>query len=937
MTGKGRKGKRPTGSDVDPGAKPLRGDLPPPGLERLLTQAKLSRPETASKAILRPRLLSRLNDGLDKRVTLISAPAGCGKTTLAAQWLGQSKLRSGWVTLERDDDDPERFLRYVVAGIRTAVPEFGAKIWALLSAVQLPPPGYIADAMVSELETLGAPVLLVLDDYHLIASQAVHEMVLRILTHMPRGGLHLIFLTRLDPPWPLARWRSAEELNELRGADLAFSEEETALFFNRYDFGPDTLDILRKRTEGWITGLQLIKLSLGSGEDPERIARTFSEKDRLLVDYLMDEVISRQPGNVRDFLSVTAMLDRFCAPLCDLLLANGGEGVDAGTMISRLERENLFIVPLDRERYWYRYHHLFRNFLEQHLTRRIPRDRAANLHRLAGKWFAGQGMVEEAIKEYLSIGEVDEAAVLLELYLDPLIGEDLSRRRLKHFLELFPPGAERESPILLVGEAHVKSARWEFPAAMQLLDQAEALLRCGLKGSLPRRRGVRIQKDIEAQRGMCRYWAGDVERAHRHALKALRIMPKEHPFARCLAAVYATLSYAMKGRRDEGVALSSAHITQGVADRSPFIGPPLIAQLAIHFYAGDLNAALEAAARMFAIHETVPIPEYWLAYAHYFQGSVAYERNQLDAAADLFHSIKKKPYRVPVPIFHDSLTGLALIALARGKVQEAREFVRSAEKFAVEMNAPASLETSRAMTSWLATSTGEAPVDVVGESAVGESVRPWLLTPSMIRIEGVILRGTPADLRAALVAIEAGLQRAKRRSHTRQVIQFLTLKAVALKRAGRPDGALQVLKKTVRMARPLGFVRTFVDRGPIIADLLADLSEKAPDDLYVRSLLGAFGKNKLSGTLEAVTSPGFGGVPTGHPADDPRTGGLSNRELDVLNLLAERLTNKEIAARLFVSPETVKRHVFNISRKLNVRGRRQAIADARKLGLLQGH
>ena len=901
----------------------------------MLIQSKLSRPTTVGKSILRTRLLSLLNDGLDRRVTLLSAPAGCGKTTLAAQWLDQSPLRSGWVTLARDDDDPERFLRYVVAGIRTAVPEFGPKVWALLSAMQLPPPEYLADAMVSELETLDAPVLLVLDDYHLIASRAVHAMVLRILTHLPRG-LHPVFLTRLDPSWPLAKWRFAEELNELRGADLAFSEEETALFFERHDFGTDTLDILRKRTEGWIAGLQLVKLSLRGREDPERIARTFSEKDRLLVDYLMDEVISRQPAEVRDFLSVTAMLDRFCAPLCDLLLAGGGEGEDSRTMISRLERENLFIVPLDRERYWFRYHHLFRNFLEHHLTSRMPRDRAIHLRRCAGKWFAEQGMLEEALKQYLSVGEVDEAAALLELHLHAIIDGDLSRRRLQHLLDLFPPGAESMSPVLLVGKAYVKLGMWEFPAVMQLLDRAEALLRCGPNGALPKNRRVGIQGDIEAQRGMCRYWAGDVERAHRHALKAVQIVPKEHRFASSLAIVYATLSYAMKGKRDKGLALLSAYITQGVADRSQFIGAPLVAQMGIHFYAGDLKAVLASARQMLAIHETVQIPDYWLAYAYYFQGSVAYERNQLDAAADLFHSVIEKPYRVPVPMYHDSLIGLALHALARGEVQEARDFVRSAAEFAVEVNAPASLETSRAMASLMAKSAGEAPADPVGEFTVGESVRPWLLVPSIIRIESAILRGTPADCNAVLKAIEAGLRRAKRYHNTRQTIQFLTLKAVALKRAGCSDEALSVLKKLLRMAEPLGFVRTIVDHGPPMADLLTDLSKKDPEDLFIRSLLGAFEKNKSSGMRKEVPLQGFGGAPDGQPADDSRPGGLSNREQNVLNLLAERLTNKEIAARLFVSPETVKKHLFNISRKLNVHGRRPAVAAARKQGLLPG-
>ena len=452
--------------------------------DRILIQSKLEPPPLPGRLVARPRLVERLERGLDGRVTLIAAPAGYGKTTLALQWLAQRTGDTAWVSLSHRESEPERFASYLVTAIRNQRPGALAQTAALLDARTASPWSYFSEVLVSELAALEKTLLLALDDYHVIASREVHELVVRMVEELPET-VCVAALGRIDPPWPLGRWRGKGWLSELRGRDLRFTPDEIRAYFTGQDepsLDDAEIDVLGARTEGWAVGLQLARISVAQAPNPHERARHFSGDDQLVVDYLMSEVLALQPPEVRRLFAVTAPLERFSAPLCAHLLAECWPECDAEELLARLERHQLFLFPLDAEHRWFRYHHLFRQLLLQRLPELESPEQRARITARAAEWFAGEGLVEEAIQLWLDAGEVDAAADLLGHHLHRVIDEDLSRRLLKRWLELFPPGAKRDRLPLLVADLYLRVVRWDIEGIAELLERAEEVR----KGGFPR-------------------------------------------------------------------------------------------------------------------------------------------------------------------------------------------------------------------------------------------------------------------------------------------------------------------------------------------------------------------------------------------------------------------------------------------------------------------
>jgi LuxR family maltose regulon positive regulatory protein len=910
-----------------------------------MIQTKLNRPVIGTNSVERPRLISRLDEALNGRFTLISAPAGYGKTTLVLQWLDLHRMPTAWFAVDETDSDPDRFLNYVVAAVRTVIPEFGSDIERLLSAPQLPPPEHLADAMVNELAALEQPLLIVFDDYHRFTSQTVNEIMTRMLQYLPEK-LHVLLLTRKDPPLPLGLWSSRQWLSELRAADLRFTRQETQAFLEkrlRKRPSDQTVDFLNGRTEGWVAALQLVQLSLSPAEDPDCLVRRFSESDRSITDYLMDEVVSRQPSEVIDFLAITAHFERFCVPLCDYLLSEHKAAPNTHGIINRLEKENLFLVALDSERLWYRYHHLFRSLLKQHLKEKRSPERISQFHRRAGKWFAGQGLVEEALRHFLSAGDVDTAAALLEDNMHSAIDNDLSRRTLGRWLDMFPKSAVDQHPALQVATVYQKMFRWDYISMEPMLDKAEALLR---NPSFPieETRRLKLLGDIDLQRAFFFYWRGNIEAALRHTRQSLGVISKEHNYAHTMTILYMTLAQALSGRRGEALQLIAEALIEDCAEGSRNAGVFLLIRAVIHHYAGDLNAVEESARQVLSLHETVPMPDYWYAYAIYYLAYSAYERNLLDTAENYFGQIEQMRYAISTRLYQDALIGLALSTWAKGETVRAGQYTVAAHSFAREMSSPGSLQVANSFQTRMAILSGNV-VDDPAKTTPHEddSSKVFLEIPSLTRAEYQVYRNTPAECAAALKSVEEGLQQAKQHHNTRQVIQFLAVKSIALKCAGRLNEALEALEETLQMAEPLGFVRTFLDRGPPMAELLMALLEKSPENPYLHRLLDAFAVERPSERCMTLSSGEESGKNTpseSHATTKPRISEqspnnvLTRREIEILPLLAEGLSNKEIATRLYIAPVTVKTHLQNIYQKLNVNNRIEALKKVRKMGII---
>jgi LuxR family maltose regulon positive regulatory protein len=463
------------GTPTAPGAPPGRAGRGTSGLPLLATKLFVPRPRL--DLVPRPRLLARLDVGPGMgRCTLLSAPAGAGKTSLLAAWLAQLDRPAAWLTLDERDQDTGQVLRYLVAALQTIAPACGRGAMAWLDAPQPPPPEVVVTGLVNDLAALPAPGLLVLDDYHLIRAPEVHAAVAFLLDHLP-PTLHLVIASREDPPLPLPRLRARHQLTELRAADLGFSVAEAAAFLGGgmgLRLAEAQVAALVERTEGWAAGLQLAGLALRDRPDPAAFVTAFAGGHRLVADYLTAEVLDRQPAPTRRFLLATCVLDRLCAPLCDALLAPAAG--DSQAVLEELERANLFLVPLDDERVWYRYHHLFADVLRARLARETSPEAVAALHRRASGWFGREGLLPEAIDHALAGGAAEDAATWIEALLPSMFATMSIHRALAAWLAALPEPVVRTRPLLCLAQAWLLIHRVELEPAAAWIDAAAGAL-----------------------------------------------------------------------------------------------------------------------------------------------------------------------------------------------------------------------------------------------------------------------------------------------------------------------------------------------------------------------------------------------------------------------------------------------------------------------------
>ncbi len=855
-------------------------DKKEPPMERpqpLLIETKLHQPQTPHSTVERSRLFDRLDELRRCRTVLISAGAGFGKSTLAAQWLEHRSVRHAWPSLDSLDNDPERFSKYFVSALQKVLPDSLNRTAALLGARMRPSWSYFVETLVSELSQPAEPSVVVLDDYHLVANKEVDTLLERVVENLP-DSLRLIILTRADPPWPLGRWRARGWLSELRDRDLRFSLDETRSFFDagtRLHLDDETVRILHQETEGWVAGLRLAGLSLEEADRPDRRARQLSGSDRHIAAFLVSEVLDVQPPEVREFMAVAALLEQFCAPLCDHVLSGPHRCANTHEILARLASRNLFLVPLDEQRVWYRFHHIFREFLLQRVDELVSAELRARVDQRAGEWFAGKGLVEEALRHWVAAGQLDAAAALVGEHLESAVKQDPSRRFLYRWLAIFPPGAEHGRIALLIAHAYQRVFRWDLAGLAAVLAEAERLPAAGQ----PPYRVV-----IEGHKAFLAYWQGDAESALRHARIALDERAEVGYMPWVTANLYAAAALSAHGRKDEALLLDEA-IAESARHRH-YPCELVVAQAFIHLYAQELDAARPCALNLVAGHKHSPIPRFWLEHAHHVLGMVAYERNHLDEAADWFGRVEASRYLVISRVYHDALIGQALVANATGDITALNAYADKARAWAVEVGDPTSLRISSSFELRLAISGRWAAPALQDPPAADDHHSAWLEVPSLTWAEWLVTNASPEMRKGARPFIEDAIVRMERHHNLRQATVLSLLCAMALDAEHRRDDALAVLAETLHRAAPHGLVRTFVDRGTRLQDLLDELSRRqGSSDAYRDMLRAAFLEQRTSVRRMAVTG-------------DRYPGQLSYRELDVLELLVEGLSNKEIAARL---------------------------------------
>lgn len=890
-----------------------------------LALTKLHRPRLRPNLVARTRLIDRLNEGLrqNRKLTLLTAPAGFGKTTLVAEWLKRLDRPFAWICLDAGDNDPVRFLSLVVAALQTVDESIGRSVQSILQSGQLASNAStlaqdddaasaisLITALINDLIKASTPLVLVLDDYHVISQSPVHQAVQFLLEHHP-PDLHLVVLTREDPPFALPRMRVRTELTEVRERDLRFNETEAAVFLTGtmgLDLSAEAIATLEARTEGWIAGLQMVALSL-EGQDAARVAdriATFSGTHQYVIDYLAEEVLRRQPQIVQDFMRQTAILDRMCAPLCDAVTERG----DSQAILVTLERSNLFLIALDDRLGWFRYHHLFRDFLR---TRLDPRQQTA-LHHKAALWYEAHGLIDKAVEHALAAGDLDEAERVIGLASGRAI-QDGQLATMLDWLNSLPKGRIRANGELATYKGWALCLMGQREAAESFATWAETSLSVDTQ---PAHRGelLTLRAYLAVQRG-------DNANALRLAQQALATMDKTNPLQRTFQyAALLSLGHAQRGIGDTQAAIDAFH---QVASSAQAYGDELATMGALEELSWLLHQhgrRAEAAALCYqAIDRCVntgsgPLP--MLAIAYIVLAMMCYEANDLARASQHAQQGLELCQQLMMPPI--TLRGKILLARllqAAGKYPMATATIEEARQMAARLGLPRYtrlLETAAAdihllqghiaqATQWAETvhlSLADAP------STADE-------TEYLVYARLLITQERLDEANLVLANLERSAQERERYGSQ---ISIHILQALVEQALGHQPEALDDLERALSLAAPRGYYRAFLDAGSSIAELLPLLRPVAPEmvDRLLNSL--AAGCGHWAERAASLLDP------------------LSARELEVLRLVAAGLSNREAAQALFVTEETIKKHLSHIYDKLAVKNRTQAVARAKENGLL---
>ena len=869
-----------------------------------LLQTKLHVPRLRPFLVPRPHLIKALNQGLAGKLTLISAPAGFGKTTLVSSWIDTLQTENAtlpplstqiaWLSLDKNDHVPARFLSYIIAALQRVDPHIGVSARSMLQASPLPVPTLLT-ALLNDIAARPDLLVLVLDDYHVIDAQPIDEVLAFLLDHMP-PQLHLVITTREDPNLPLARLRVRGQLTTVRASDLRFDLAEAAVFLRQtmgLDLSEDNIAALEARTEGWVAGLQLASISLqGRQHDAADFIDAFTGSHRFVLDYLVEEVLHRQSESVQRFLLQTSVLDRLCGPLCDAVcLSTEGQAT-----LEALERANLFLIPLDDERRWYRYHHLFVEFLRQRLQQQYPNNIAEHEIR-ASEWYEDNGYEIEAFQHAVAANDVQRAERLVEGEGTPMHFRGAGAYVLNWMASLSKTELDA-SPSLWVIYASTLLFVGQHLAVEQKLQAAEA----ALQDSGSDDKTTDLVGRIASLRATMAVIQNDVETIIAESLRAQKYLHPDNLIYRISATWALGVAYQFQGNR----AAASRAFTKTIS-----IGGDSIYVIAATINLGNIQESdnqLTLAAKTYenSLHLAGDPPQPIACEGFLGLARIHYEWNDLDAAEQYGQQCFQMTQQMDnVDSFVSYGIFLSRLMLARGDVPGAVTVLDEVEEFVHHNNFE--FRMSSVADAQVLALLREGSVEKAAQLA-----RMHDLPFSQARVH--LAEG---DSASALAILERLCQQAKDQPDER--LKVAVLQAIAYQANGELDKALQALRDALMLAEPDGFMRIFLDEGAIMAQLLSDAMAQGMMPGYVSKLLAVFEAEKQESDL-----------PLPQALIDP----LSERELEVLALVAAGLKNKEIAEQLFISLNTVLYHIKNIYDKLGVRKRTLAIIKARELDLL---
>jgi LuxR family transcriptional regulator, maltose regulon positive regulatory protein len=903
--------------------------------DRLLA-TKVTVPRAHPERLHRSRLVEELDKGMARDLVLVCTPAGFGKTTLLADWAQSVKWPLAWLSLDADDNDPVRFWRYVVAALDRAGLAVGEDVSSPLASPSETSGQGLVTALINELEASSDELVVVLDDYHVIESASIHNSVAFLQGHLP-PQLHLVIAGRSDPPLPLARLRAAGRLAELRAADLRFSPEESTAFLQdlwRLDLSPEAVATLDSRTEGWAVGLQLAALSLQGRPDVDTFLHAFTGTHRYVLDYLSEEVFERQSDRVRKFLLQSSILKRLSGSVCDAVTGDS----NGQAMLEELERANLFLIPLDEERRWYRFHHLFGDLLGARLQQDHP-EMVPELHRRAATWSEQHGVVDDAIRHALASGDSRWASRLAEERVDETLRRGESAL-LERWLSALPDDAVQSRPALSLAQALMLFHVGRLDSVERLLEHAERALDQEQEPGefeLPTDGGMVSEAPaaIALLRAEVASARGDAEGTARHVRLALSQMAEEEYGPRFWARWLMAAADWMSGRLGDAEPAFSEVLVEARA------APASYPMMSTCFTLGRVQSArgrLRAALRTY--REGLRFAEeggrfamtYHAAEAHLGIARVLYERNELDKAlrhVSMAIEFGQQVVDLTTPVL--GLVTLAWIRQAMGEADSALDAMDEACRMrprpeVVALWNPAPAERARLLITQGRASEAARLSEERGlkenDDLAYPSERDYLVLARVLLAQSEPVRALGLLDRLDTLATSQG--------RMGSVIEISALRSLALQAGGDHRGALAVLGDALSQARPEVYIRVFADEGRPMAALLRSLvgvrrrgggaAATVAEQEHIDRLIRAFGPtgqgDKDAGAMTGLIEP------------------LTHRELEVLSLIAAGKRNRDIADELVVTLETVKKHASHIFDKLGATNRTEAVTQARELGLI---
>jgi LuxR family maltose regulon positive regulatory protein len=903
-----------------------------------LLSTKLNIPPRRPNLVPRPRLAASLDEALrlKRRLILVSATAGSGKTTLVSEWSHQQERPAAWLSLDANDNDPRRFLNYLIAAFSSLDIIIPPVMLSHLQAPVLPQAETLFAELINAIAVAPAPFLLVLDDYHLIQNEWIHQAVGFVVEHQPLE-MHLVLITRVNPPLPLARLRGRGLIAEIRDQDLRFTMQEADQFLNEVmglGLSAEAVSTLGSRTEGWVVGLQMAAISMQSRRQETELAafvKAFGGTHRFILDYLMEEVLNQQPAEVQAFLIETSILGRMCGDLCDALRAGEASTGDNQAVLVLLERTNLFVTALDDERRWYRYHHLFADLLNSALRQRRSAEEIRTLHRRASQWHQKSGSLEEAMTHAMAAQDFEQAASMIEENIVSMLSRS-ETPTLLGWIEKLPEQIVRARPWIDVYRANTLALSGRLEQVAPLLEEVEKRINPG------RPQAAQLLGHIAAIRAYVANLRGDAARVLKMAALTDGYLPQEHLAARGMVAYALADTHFANDNMQEASQAALDMLKVGEETGRLLMAVPALCDLAAtKKVQGQLHQAQELYSRAHqwmternGLDTRVRCP-YEIGLADLLR-----EWNQLEAAYE--HVLSGIDYCQRFGVYSLLASGyitLMRVLQAQGDVEGALQALYDGEHTlqTYPMRLATRIEFNAArVVQWL----------VVGEV---ETAQRWVEECSggseLEQIALARLRLAQGRIPDAQHLLDRQRVLAEKGGRSGRLVEILALQAVSLEALGRSDEAETTLDQALSLSRAEGFLRVFLDLGEPFCELLGRLAAPGTtagvQETTITPIIGGYERDLLEACQQAwqmqkaraaqtvSKSPSFSGNLV-----DP----LTARELDVLHLLAEGLSNKQIASKLIVAPSTVKQHLKNIYVKLDVHSRTQAVVRAREIDLL---